>query len=87
MDTVEINGLKFKKLLTYDEIHNRISEMAEPLKRDLNGKDPLFVCMLNGAAIFAADMMRALDTPAPLAFVKWKFFLIFANYCAMLAAS
>lgn len=72
MDTVEINGLKFKKLLTYDEIHNRISEMAEQLKRDLNGKDPLFVCMLNGAAIFAADMMRALDTPAPLAFVKWK---------------
>ena len=72
MDTVEINGLKFKRLLTYDEIHNRISEMAEQLKRDLNGKDPLFICMLNGAAIFAADMMRALDTPAPLAFVKWK---------------
>lgn len=72
MRIVEINGLKFKPLITSERIRARIAEMAAQLNHDLEGTDPLFVCMLNGAAIFAADIMRAMDTSADLAFVKWK---------------
>lgn len=71
MKKITIQGLQFRPLIKANAIKKRVAELAAQLNTDLAGKDPLFVCMLNGAAIFASDLMRAMDTPADLAFVKW----------------
>ena len=44
--------------------------LAEQMNKDLEGKDPLFLCVLNGAFIFAADLMREITIPCNISFVK-----------------
>lgn len=47
----------------------RVNEMAREISRDYAGERLLLVCILKGAAIFAADLFRALELPAELEFM------------------
>ena len=75
MDRVVINGMSFVPYITNDEIQKRIKEVAKEIKKDCEGKCPLFVCVLNGAFVFAADLFRAVDYEAEIAFIRFK------SYC------
>ena len=44
--------------------------LAEQMSKDLEGKDPLFLGVLNGSFIFAADLMREMTIPCEISFVK-----------------
>ena len=44
--------------------------LAEQISKDMEGKVPLFLGVLNGAFIFAADLMRELTIPSEISFVK-----------------
>ena len=44
--------------------------LAQQISKDMEGKVPLFLGVLNGAFIFAADLMRELTIPSEISFVK-----------------
>ena len=44
--------------------------MAERINRDLADADPLFICVLNGAFMFAGDLMRHININSQITFVK-----------------
>lgn len=71
MVTIEIKDKQFRLYLTEDQIAAAISRMAERLNRDLVEKDPLFICVLNGAFVFAADLMRKIEGPSTICFVRY----------------
>ena len=50
-------------LLEEEEIRNRITEMSRDVREVLGNKDPIFVCVLKGAFMFVADLVRQLDFP------------------------
>jgi hypoxanthine phosphoribosyltransferase len=52
------------------DIKLRVKELAQQMSRDLEGKNPLFLAVLNGAFIFAADLMREMTIPCQISFVK-----------------
>ncbi len=52
---------KVKVLLTKAEIEAKVKELAQMLSRDYSGKNPLFVCVLKGAAVFLCDLIRHMD--------------------------
>ena len=52
------------------EIKQRVRELAQQMGRELDGKNPLFLAVLNGAFIFAADLMREMTIPCEISFVK-----------------
>jgi hypoxanthine phosphoribosyltransferase len=52
------------------DIKQRVREVAQQMSRDLEGKNPLFLAVLNGAFIFAADLMREMTIPCEISFVK-----------------
>jgi len=52
------------------EIKQRVKELAQQMSRELEGKNPLFLAILNGAFIFAADLMREMTIPCEISFVK-----------------
>ncbi len=56
-------------LIEEEEIKKRIKEMAAEIKRDYEGKNPLFVGILKGAFIFMADLVRALDMELEIDFL------------------
>ena len=50
-------------LITADAIARRVRHIGREISCDYAGKRPLLVCVLNGALIFTADLMRAIDLP------------------------
>jgi len=56
-------------LLTKEQIDKRVGEIAEELNRDFKGKSPVCVCILKGAVVFYADLLRRLDLEVMLDFM------------------
>lgn len=70
MGKVTYNGLTFKPFITAEKIAERIGAIAGEITAKYSGRNPLIVCVLNGAFPFAADLFRALDCDAEIAFVR-----------------
>ena len=67
---VEAHGLKFKPMISEAEILAKVAEMGQQISKDYAGKNPLILGVLNGAFIFAADLVRAIDIDCEISFVK-----------------
>ena len=52
------------------QIKARIKELAQQISKDMEGRNPLFLAVLNGAFVFAADLMREMTIPCEISFVK-----------------
>ncbi len=61
-----------KTLITAGEIRARVDELAAAISRDYAGRDLLLICVLKGAAIFWADLCRALQIPCQSDFVAME---------------
>lgn len=70
MSTVKIKDKEFKISIPESEIKQRVKELAAQINRDMDGKNPLLLAVLNGSFIFAADLMRELTIPCEISFVK-----------------
>lgn len=57
-------------LITQQEIKQTIARLAAEIKKDYIDKHPLFICILKGSFIFLADLIRQLDMPLEVDFVK-----------------
>ncbi len=56
-------------LISEKELTEKVKELALEVNRDYRGKNPLLVCVLKGAVIFLADLMRCLDIPLEIDFM------------------
>ena len=69
---VTVDGLTFVPYITRDKIAQEVKRVAEELRNDLKGKNPIFLCVLNGAFIFAADLIREVgNNDAHINFVRY----------------
>ena len=70
MKEIHILDKKFSEYLTEKVIQLRIEELAKQINRELAGEEVVFLGILNGAFLFAADLFRRIDFPARISFVK-----------------
>ena len=70
MNTVKIKDKSFRVSIPEAEIKQRVKALAEQMSKDLEGKNPIFLGVLNGSFIFAADLMREMTVPCEISFVK-----------------
>jgi hypoxanthine phosphoribosyltransferase len=70
MSIVKIKDKTFQTSITEAEIKQRVKELAIRISKDLEGKNPLLLGVLNGSFIFAADLMREMTIPCEISFVK-----------------
>ncbi len=59
----------FKTLIEAGDIQRRVREMAEDISIDYPKSSPLFIVLLKGAFIFAADLIRNLDIQHEIDFI------------------
>ncbi|HYL81724.1 MAG TPA: hypoxanthine phosphoribosyltransferase [Candidatus Acidoferrum sp.] len=59
-------------LISATDIQTRIRELAAAISEDYLGRDLLLICVLKGAAIFWADLWRALSVPCQSDFVAME---------------
>ena len=57
-------------MITGEAISKRVDELAAQINRDYAGKDVVFIGILNGAFLFAADLFKKIDLKARISFVK-----------------
>jgi hypoxanthine phosphoribosyltransferase len=70
MNTLKIKDKEFALYLTHHQIEQAVRKVADAITADLDGKDPLFVVVLNGAFMFASDLMKMVNIPSEIAFVR-----------------
>ena len=70
MDTIQVLDKKFRVSMPEAEILRHIDAVAEQINHDMAGKNPLFLAVLNGAIVFAADLLRRITIPCEISFVK-----------------
>ncbi|MBR6284287.1 MAG: hypoxanthine phosphoribosyltransferase, partial [Muribaculaceae bacterium] len=63
MNEVTFQGMTFEPFITRDQIQQQVLRVAQEIKRDCTTPNPLLLCVLNGAFMFAADLLRVCDIP------------------------
>lgn len=70
MRKIRVKDKDFQLFLSAETIQVRIAEIAKKISNDLEGKEPLFLSVLNGSFMFAADLMKQISIPSQICFVK-----------------
>ena len=70
MKTISLLDRKFRMSINRSQVRNSIEHIAERINSDYEGKEILFVAVLNGAFMFAADLVRKVKPLCRITFVK-----------------
>ena len=70
MGTIQVKDREFEVFLKEEDIQKEIKRVAAEINRDYVGKEPLFLCILNGSFMFAADLLKDVNVPCNVSFVK-----------------
>jgi hypoxanthine phosphoribosyltransferase len=70
METIAIHDKKFRLSIESEEIQAVIAHMAQKIYVDLKNRDVVFVPVLNGAFMFASDLLRKINFNFHVSFVK-----------------
>lgn len=69
-NTVQVRDLQFSLFISRDEIKEQVSQLSQRINQEFREKVPVFIPVLNGSFIFAADLIREIDIPCEVSFVK-----------------
>ena len=70
MKTVKVLDKEFGLYISQEKIEANIQAVADQINRDMNGMNPLFLVVLNGAFMFASELFKRLTIPCEISFVK-----------------
>lgn len=68
--SLQIENMTFDVLIDHKRIANRVRELGAQINRDYADRNPILMIVLNGGFIFGSDLMRALDIPCEVDFIK-----------------
>jgi len=67
---VKIHDLEFELYISKEDIQQRVLELGTEIGRVYKDKNPIFIAILNGSYIFAADLTRACNIDCEISFTK-----------------
>ncbi|MDQ3278738.1 MAG: hypoxanthine phosphoribosyltransferase [Bacteroidota bacterium] len=70
MSTIKLHDKNFVIYLPEETIQQKVRELADALNREYAGRRPLFIAILNGSFMFAADIFKHLTIDAEICFIK-----------------
>ena len=70
MPSIKVHDKTFETYLSEQTIQEKIREIANAINKDYAGKRPLFIAILNGSFMFAADLFKSLSIEAEICFIK-----------------
>lgn len=69
---IDIKSKRFELYITEETVLDSINKISKQIQADLHDKNPLFICVLNGAFMFASDIMKQFDFPCEITFIRLK---------------
>lgn len=70
MDKIKVRDREFTVSIPEAKILQRVADVAAQINNDLKNENPLFLAVLNGSFVFAADLMRCMEMPCEISFVR-----------------
>ena len=70
MKEIKIKDKNFELFISGEQIRDAIIKIADQINKDLDGKDPLFVSILNGSFMFTGELMKYVNIPCEISFVR-----------------
>ncbi len=70
MNTIQVHNKTFTTYLSEAQLQQRVKELAEQLNKDYEGKEVVFIAILNGSFMFAADIFKHLTLNSIVSFIK-----------------
>ncbi|MFA8449721.1 MAG: hypoxanthine phosphoribosyltransferase [Bacteroidales bacterium] len=70
MKRVKVKDKEFELSISGAELDSAIQKVADKINKDLEGKNPLFLVVLNGAFMFASDLLKKITIECEISFVK-----------------
>lgn len=70
MEKIRVHDKVFEPYLSFPEIDTRIAAIADQINADFTDRKPLFIAILNGSFMFAADLFKKLTIDAEICFIK-----------------
>ena len=70
MDKIKVRDRELTVSIPEAKILQRVAEVAAQINNDLKNENPLFLAVLNGSFVFAADLMRCMEMPCEISFVR-----------------
>lgn len=67
---MKVKDLKFRKFIAAAKIFHKVEELAAAISEDYKDKTPIFMPVLNGSFMFAADLLKEIQIPCRVSFVK-----------------
>ena len=74
METIQVKDRVFEPFIREEELLKEIKRVASEINRDYVGKEPLFLCVLNGSFMFAADLLKNVSVPCNVSFVEVAYY-------------
>ncbi len=70
MKTIQILNKTFSLSISESAILQAVKLVADKMNKDLNGKNPVFLSVLNGAFMFTADLLKNINIPCEVSFIR-----------------
>ena len=70
MKQIKVKDKTFEVSIPAETLHREIVRVASEINRDYEGREPIFLPVLNGSFIFAADLLREVCLPCEISFIK-----------------
>ena len=67
---MKVKDKEFRVSIPESEILKQVARVAKEINRDYEGETPVFLAVLNGSFMFAADLLREITLPCEISFVK-----------------
>ncbi len=68
--TIRVHDKEFEPYLDAGMIAEKVKEIARRINQDYKDKKPLFIAILNGSFMFAADLFKEIHIEAEISFIK-----------------
>lgn len=72
VESISVHDKQFVLSIDEVQIATRVRQVAQLLQDEVAGQRPLFICVLNGAFMFAADILKYMNEPCEVSFVKYS---------------
>lgn len=70
MERVKILDKEFGISISKEEIHAAVTKMADKLNKDFEGREVIFIGILNGSFMFASDLFKQINLNCRITFLK-----------------
>lgn len=69
-NTIQVKDKTFAVSIPQEKIISEVKRVAAEISRDYAGREPVFLAVLNGSFVFAADLLREISLPCEISFVR-----------------